>query len=145
MTKEELKTYCDSEFKNIDMAMDELFSIVTPEKPEYSLRELAAISTFILNIYTGIEKTLKQMLLYDSLDVTDSPHWHEKVLKKSAEIGILPPDLFQVLTRYLSFRTVFTYSYIFNIKWEDLKVLVDAIKDIEGKFKSEVNEYIQML
>ncbi len=108
MTKEELRVYCDNEFKNVDKVMNELLPIVSASKTEYSLAELAAISTFILNIYTGIEKILKQMLLYDSLDVTDSPHWHEKVLKKSAEIGILPPELFQVLARYLSFRTVFT-------------------------------------
>lgn len=145
MTKEELKEYCDAEFKNIDKSVDELFSIVSPDKSEYTVSELAAISTFVFNTYIGIENILKQMLLFDGLDVTDSPQWHEKVLKKAGEIGILPPDLLQILLRYLSFRNFFVYSYIFNIKWEELKLLVDAIKDVLQRFKSEVQEYMETI
>ncbi len=58
----------------------------------------------MMNVYTGIEKVLKQMLIYDKLDVTDSPEWHEKVLKKAGEIGILPTELQPVLAKFLSFR-----------------------------------------
>ena len=85
------------------------------------------------------------MLIFDKLDITDSPSWHEKVLKKAGEIGILPPDLHQILAKYLAFRNYFIYAYIFNIKWEESKILVDAIKDVLTKFKSEVNEYIQTI
>lgn len=143
MTKEELKTYCESEFKNIDKVLSELFSVVSPEKSKYTVAEFAAISTFVVNIYTGIENILKQMLMFDGLDVGDSPQWHEKVIKKAAEIGILPPELSQILSRYLSFRNLFVYSYVFNIKWEDLNVLVDASKNVLQRFKTEVEEYIE--
>jgi len=145
MTKEELKEYCDNELKNIDRVMYELFSLVSPDRSDYTTAELAGISTFVFNIYTGLESILKQVLLFDGLDVTDSPQWHEKVLKKSAEIGILPPELFQTLQGYLSFRKLFVYSYIFNIKWEKLKVLVDAVKDVLEKFKTETQEYMQTI
>lgn len=145
MTKEELKEYCDNELKNIDRVMYELFSLVSPDRADYTTAELAGISTFVLNIYTSVEKILKQMLMFDGLDVTDSPQWHEKVLKKSTEIGILPPELFQTLQGYLTFRKLFVYSSIFNIKWEELKVLVNAIKDVSEKFKSEVQEYIETI
>lgn len=145
MTKEELKEYCDAEFKNTDRVMDELSSVYTPEKSEYTLAERAAIATFIINIYSGVENILKQMLIFDKLDIKDSPEWHEKVLKKAGEIGILPPDLFQILSKYLSFRNYFLYAYIFNIKWEDMKVLVDAIRDVLVKLKTEIDEYLQAI
>ncbi|MBI4653706.1 MAG: hypothetical protein HY752_01705 [Nitrospirae bacterium] len=145
MTKEELKERCNSEFESIDRIVNELSFLVSHQKSEYTIVEVAAISAFVLNVYTGVENILKQMLLFDGLDVSDSPTWHENVLKKSAEIGILPPDLLQALSRYLSFRTIFVYSYIFNIKWEELKVLVDAIRDVIGRFKTEVGEYIQTI
>jgi uncharacterized protein YutE (UPF0331/DUF86 family) len=145
MTKDELKEYCDAEFKNIGRVMDELFSIYSPEKSEYTLTEQAAIAAFIVNVYSGVENILKQMLIFDRLDIKDSPEWHEKVLKKASEIGILPPDLFQILSKYLSFRNYFLYTYIFNIKWEDMKVLVDAIRDVLAKLKAEVDEYIQTI
>ena len=145
MTIEELKRSCDEEFGNIDSVKEELFSLYSPEKSEYSIAERAAMASFVINIYGGIEKILKQMLVFDKLDIKDSPEWHEKVLKKAGEIGILPPELFQILSRYLSFRNYFIYSYIFNIKWDDLKGLVDAIGDLLVKFRAEVDEYIQTI
>ncbi len=145
MTIDELKKYCDGEFRSIDRIMEELFSVYRPEKSDYTLAEEAAIAAFIVNIYSGLENILKQMLIFDKLDITDSPAWHEKVLKKANEIGILPPDLYQILSKYLAFRNYFIYAYIFNIKWEEMKVLVDAIKDVLTKFRSEVDEYIQTI
>jgi len=145
MTIDELKKYVDQEFENVDRIMNELFSFYKPEKTEYPLAEQAAVAAFIVNIYSGTERILKQMLLFDKLDVQDSPEWHEKVLRKSSEIGILPPGLFQALSNYLAFRNYFIYNYIFNIKWENMKALADTISDVVSKFRSEVNEYIQTI
>ncbi len=144
MTKEELKEYCNAEFKNIDRVIEELFSIVSPDK-SYTIAEIAAIATFMLNAYNGIENILKEMLLFDKLEVKDSPTWHEEVIKKAAELGILPPDLYQNLSTHLSFRRFFVHTYIFNMKLEELKMLVDGIKGIIARFKSEVDEYIQVI
>lgn len=145
MTKEELKEYCDREFKNIDRVMEELFSLYRPEKQAYTLAEQAAIAAFLVNIYSGFENILKQVLIYDKLDVKDSPEWHEKVLKKAAEIGLIPPDFTQIISKYLSFRNHFLYTYIFNIKWDDVKVLLEALRDVVARFRSEVEEYIQII
>jgi uncharacterized protein YutE (UPF0331/DUF86 family) len=145
MTIEELKRYCDEEFGNINRVKEELFSIYNSEKSEYSTAERAALASFLVNIYGGIEKILKQMLIYDKLDVKESPEWHEKVLKKSGEIGILPPELFQALSRYLAFRNYFLYTYISEIRWEDIKALVDTVPDILSRLRQEVEEYIQTI
>ncbi len=145
MTTEELKKSCDEEFKKIDRAVDETFSVYRPDKTDHTIAEQAAIAAFTVNIYGGFENILKQMLIFDKLDITDSPDWHEKVLKKAGEIGILPPELFQTFSRYLAFRNYFIYTYIFDIKWDELKALVEAVPDIITKFKTEVEEYIQTI
>jgi uncharacterized protein YutE (UPF0331/DUF86 family) len=129
MTIDELKQFCGTEFDNIDKISNELFSVYKPDKSDYTMAEQAAMAALVMNVYSGIENILKQMLIFDKLDIQDSPEWHEKVLRKSAEIGILPPELFQILSRYLSFRNFFIYSYIFNINWEDLKALVEAVRN----------------
>jgi hypothetical protein len=145
MTIEELKNYQDQEFGNIDRVVNELFSLYKPEKSEYTLAEKAAVAAFIVNIYSGIEKLLKEMLLFDKLDVHNSPEWHEKVLRKSSEIGILPPELFKILSSYLAFRNYYIYTYIFNIKWENITALADTVNDVVGKLKNEITEYIQTI
>ena len=145
MNKEELKQYCDVEFQNMDRIAGEILAIFNPEKSEYTIVEHAAIGAFIMNIYRGFENILKEMLIFDKLDVTDSPEWHEKILKKAGEMGILPPDLFQIFSQYLSFRNYFLYNYIFDIKWDDIKVLASTMKSVLEKFKTEVYEYIQTI
>ncbi|KPJ98502.1 MAG: hypothetical protein AMK71_11290 [Nitrospira bacterium SG8_35_4] len=145
MTIDELKQYCSGEFANIERVREELFSVYSPDKAEYPLSEKASIAALVVNIYGGIENVLKQMLIFDKLDVQDAPEWHEKVLRKSGEIGILPPDLVQVLSRYLAFRNYFLYTYIFNINWEDVKALVDALNELIGQIRSEVDEYLQTI
>ena len=145
MTIDELKQYCNEEFGNINRVKKELLSIYSADKPAYTTPEIAALSSFVIHMYGGIEKILKQILIFDRLDVKESPEWHEKVLIKSGEIGILPPELFQLLSRYLSFRNYYIYSYAFNIKWEDLKVMIDESDDLLTRFRTEVDEYIQMI
>lgn len=145
MTSEELKNYCEGEFNNVSRIVDEVFSLYRPEKSDYTLAEKAAISAFLVNIYSGFENILKQMLLFDKLDVSDSPSWHEKVLKKASEIGILTPDLLQTFSKHLAFRNYFIYTYIFNIRWDETRVLVEALRDVLKKFREEVDEYIQII
>ncbi|MEN8264166.1 MAG: hypothetical protein ABFR82_11940 [Nitrospirota bacterium] len=142
MTIDELKQFCSREFENIDRIAEELFTVYKPDKTDYTMAEQAAVAALVMNVYSGVEIILKEMLIFDKLDVHDSPEWHEKVLKKSGEIGILPPELFQILSRYLSFRNFFIYSYVFNIKWEDLRALVDPLRGVIDNLKSEVNEYL---
>lgn len=145
MTIDELKQYCSSEFQSIDRVLDELFTVYKSDKPEYTLSEQSAMAAFLMNIYSGMENVLKQMLIYDKLEIDDSPGWHEKVLRKSGEIGILLPDQLQMLSKYLSFRNYFIYSYVFTINWEDLRVLVEAVKDVTMKIRSEIDEYLRTI
>ena len=145
MTIDELKKICDNELKNIDRVTEEIFSVYKPDKTDYTVTEEAAIGAFMMNVYTGIERTLKQMLVYDKLDVADAPGWHEKVLKKAGEIGIIPTELQPVLARFLSFRNFFIYNYTFDIKWEEMTVLVDAVGDLTRKLRSEIEEYLQTI
>ena len=145
MTKEELKEHCNIEFQNLEKTVGELYSVFKPGKSEYAVAEQAAIATFILNAYGGFENILRHILMFDGLDIKDSPDWHEKLLKKTAELAILPKELVQILSKYLSFRNLIIYSYIFNTNPEELNVLAEAMKDVLAKFKSEVDEYIQTI
>jgi hypothetical protein len=143
MTKEELRNICDEEFGNIDRIMRELSTVCKEGKTDFMPAEKAAVSAFIVNVYSGIENVLKQMLAFDKLDIEDSPDWHEKVLRKAGEIGILMPDQIQALSKYLAFRNYFIYTYIFNINWEDVKSLADALPGIVNQVRNEVSEYLQ--
>ena len=103
MTKNQLSKYCDAEFENIETVTAELCSVVESGKSEYSIAELAAIATFLHNIYNGVENILKRVLRANQVKVEDSPTWHKDMLKTSSNIEIISNDLYVDLSDYLSF------------------------------------------
>src|SRR3989304_8688349 len=104
MTSLRLKEYCEAEFENIDTVVSEFFFVVRPKKIDYSTAELAAIATFIHNYYNGIENVLKRVLSLKQVEIKDTPTWHRDLLKISSDTGIIPNDLHDTLSNYLSFR-----------------------------------------
>jgi len=145
MTKDQLCKYCDAEFENIETVNAELCSVVESGKSEYSIAELAAIATFLHNIYNGVENILKRVLRANQVKVEDSPTWHKDMLKTSSDIEIISNDLYVDLSDYLSFRHFFVHAYSFTLKWEELKPLVDRLEGVLNKFKSSIYKYINEL
>lgn len=143
MTKQQLEEYCEAEFENIDVVMSDLFSVVNTEKSEYSVPELAAIATFIHNFYNGIENILKRVVSFKRLEIKGSPTWHKDLLKTAFDAGITSNELYGTLSDYLSFRHFFVHAYSFTLRWEELRPLVDGIKNTFENFKSAIYSFIK--
>ena len=142
MTDQQLKEYCEAEFENIDTVASELFSVVKDDASEYSTPELAAIATFLHNIYNGFENILKRVLISEKTVIKNSPTWHKEMLKISFEKGIIDDRLYNTLSEYLAFRHFFVDAYSFNLNWEALKSLVNNLKNTLKMFKSSIIRYL---
>jgi len=66
--------------------------------------ELAAMATFLHNIYNGIENILKQILISRDIMIPKSDKWHKDLLNKSLSSGIISEELLNKLYKYLTFR-----------------------------------------
>lgn len=60
-------------------------------------------------------------------------------------LGIISSELCSTLSNHLSFRHFFVHVYSFNLKWEDLKVLIDSLKDTLETFRQAVLCYIDRM
>ncbi len=65
----------------------------TMERPEISSVELAAIGTFLHNIYNGIENILKQIARLKGVEIPKSDSWHKDLLNLSVFKGIISEEL----------------------------------------------------
>ncbi|MBI5244851.1 MAG: hypothetical protein HY922_14370 [Elusimicrobia bacterium] len=137
MTKDQLRLYCEAEFENIEKVLAQLGSITGVEK-EYSVAELAAVATFLHNAYNGIENILKRVLTFEGAELKDSPSWHKELLKMSNEKKTIPENLYLPLSQLLSFRHFFIHSYVFVLKWDNLKPLVENIVPTYESLKNAV-------
>lgn len=130
-----------AEKENVDMAMSNLKEALSRE--EKTVIELAAIGTFLHNIYNGIENILKQILKSKGIAVPKSDTWHKELLSLSVSQEILSEQLADSLYEYLTFRHFFIHAYGFMIDEDQLKDLANNISDIWARFLSETGIYFQ--
>jgi uncharacterized protein YutE (UPF0331/DUF86 family) len=104
---------------------------------------LAAIATFIHNIYNGIENILKQVLRAKGTEIPKSDTWHKDLLNLSVSLGIIPEKLSDDLYEYLTFRHFFVHAYGFMLEEAHLENLANNITNVWLQFLSVINKYCQ--
>ena len=125
-----------AEKENVEKALDNLKDAMG--RKEKSTIELAAIATFLHNIYNGIENILKQVLKAKGIEIPKSETSHKDLLELSVSIGIIPMKLSDQLYEYLTFRHFFVHSYGFMLEHTHLQDLSENISDVWLQFVSAV-------
>jgi len=114
-----------AEKENIEIALNSLDKAM--ERKERSVIELAAIGTFLHNIYNGIENILKRILKSKDIAISKSDTPHKDLLNLSVSLGIISEDLSEKLYEYLAFRHLFIHGYGFMLEENRLINLVNNI------------------
>jgi uncharacterized protein YutE (UPF0331/DUF86 family) len=126
-----------AEKQNVEAALDNLNKALA--RTNKSTIELAAIGTFLHNIYNGIENILKQTARLKKIEIPKSESWHKELLNLSVFKGIISEELSDKLYEYLTFRHFFIHSYGFMLEEKHLENLAINIHDIWKEFMSEIS------
>ena len=126
-----------AEKQNVEQAIENLNKAMAITNK--STIELAAIGTFLHNIYNGIENILKQIVRLKNFNITKSESWHKELLNLSVSKGIVSEELSDQLYEYLTFRHFFIHSYGFMLEEKHLEGLATNIHDIWLRFMSEIS------
>ncbi len=125
-----------AEKENVEKALGNLRDAMG--RRERSVVELAAIATFLHNIYNGIENILKQVLKAKGTEIPKSDTWHKDLLNLSASLGIIPEKLSDDLYVYLTFRHFFVHAYGFMLEEAHLENLANNIRNVWTQFLSVI-------
>ena len=126
-----------AEKQNVEEALDNL-NIALDIKNKSTI-ELAAIGTFLHNIYNGIENILKQITHLRGIEIHKSESWHKDLINLSVSKGIISEELSDRLYEYLTFRHFFIHSYGFMLEEKHLEGLAKNIHDIWARFVAEIS------
>lgn len=129
-----------AEKENVEKALNNLKDAVA--RKEKSVIELAAIGTFLHNIYNGIENILKQILNAKDMKISKTDTWHKDLLDISVSSGIISGELSDKLYEYLTFRHFFVHAYGFMLDEDQLEDLITNIPDVWGQFLLEIKNKI---
>lgn len=126
-----------AEKQNVETALDNLNKALA--RTNKSAIELAAIGTFLHNIYNGIENILKQTARLKSIEIPKSESWHKDLLNLSVSKGIISEEMSDQLYEYLTFRYFFIHSYGFMLEEKHLEGLAKNRNNIWVQFISEIS------
>lgn len=126
-----------AEVENVEAALRNLEE--TMERPLKTVVELAAMGTFLHNIYNGIENILKQSLKLKEIPLSRGENWHKELITLSVQHGIISSDLSDELYEYLTFRHYFVHAYGFMLEEAPMEPLADNIQIVWSKFISEIS------
>lgn len=118
-------------------ALDEALS-----RPEKTIIELAAIGTFLHNVYSGMENILKRILKFKGITVPGSQSSHKDLLDHSVAAGVISQSLSEELDEYRGFRHFFVHAYGFMLNREQLIPLAENLSVIWVQFETEIELYL---
>ncbi len=131
-----------AEKEHVEIALSNLKEAMA--RKEKSVIELAAIGTFLHNIYNGIENILKQILKAKDVEIPKADTWHKELLNLSVSLGIISEELSDELYEYLTFRHFFIHAYGFMLDEAQLKDLANNIPHIWSQFIVEIENFLRI-
>ncbi|MHC4168431.1 MAG: ribonuclease toxin HepT-like protein [Planctomycetota bacterium] len=125
-----------AEKQNVRRALDNLRDAM--ERDARSTVELAAIATFLHNVYNGIENILKQILKAKGAEIPRSETSHKDLLSLALSSDIITEKLSDRLYEYLTFRHFFVHAYGFMLEEKHLDDLANGITDVWLEFLAAI-------
>jgi uncharacterized protein YutE (UPF0331/DUF86 family) len=111
---------------------------LTLKRKEISIIELAAIATFLQNIYNGIENILKRILKYKKIQIRKSNTYHKDILNLSVKKKVITTEISNELNEYLAFRHFFIHGYGIMLDGDKLLPLAKKLPKVWKNFESEI-------
>lgn len=129
------------EKESITSTLNYLSIVLTKE--DKTVIELAAIATFIQNVYSGIENILKRILKHKKINISFDDSWHKNILSLAAKHKIISKDVFERLDEYRAFRHFFVHSYSFTLNENKLLPLANNLKEVWFSFEMEIDCFLK--
>jgi hypothetical protein len=110
----------------------------------------AALATYLMNFYNGIENIMKRCAKEYYRKIPRGNDWHKRLLQQSCKsnknkIPLLRKEIVDKLYNYLLFRHFFIHGYAFKLNWDKMKSLVDNINDLWIETKDCIAEFLKKI
>jgi hypothetical protein len=113
-----------------------------------NIAEKIAMSQILHSFYNAIERTATIILKAMGEKIPSGDRWHKKLLDmmfgaNSLEIEIIKQCSKSQLERYLFFRHVVRQAYCFELRWNDMEVLVNDFEKVWKAVKSDFVAFVE--
>jgi hypothetical protein len=144
---EQLKSDVYDEIDAIEQTLHDLSSLKTQIelRPVDNIQK-AAIGTFLMNFYVGVENIIKRICKVYYQKIPMGSRWHKELLEISfnpphGKLPIIDKNLAEKLNPYLGFRHVFVSGYGFKLKIELMNSLINNVDSLWEEIKKTIDRF----
>jgi hypothetical protein len=101
--------------------------------------------------YTGLEKVFEIVAERVDGGSPGGPDWHRRLLRQMTverpglRPAVLGPETAALLDEYLAFRHRYRNLYLFDLRWEPIRELLDRAPDVWARVEGEVGRLADFL
>lgn len=129
--------------------IDIVISKIREIKGQITEVNVAALATYLMNFYNGIENLMKRCAKEYYKKIPKGDDWHKQLLQQCCmpnnKIPLFDKKVGDKLYDYLVFRHFFIHGYGFKLEWDKMKSLVDNIDELWIEIKSCIAEFIKKI
>ena len=137
------------EIEQIDENMNAsqpLLDLCKIKEPDFV--EKCGIAMILHSFYNGIENILLIIIKNTDSNLPNGLKWHKDLLHKAFEqtenrSKIFRDELKMSLNEYLRFRHFVRHAYGFQLKWEDMRVILSEMKSVWEKVKEDLKLFLE--
>lgn len=137
--------------KSLDIVDERQQEVMRAESSEAIFFLTSAGGVVIHDFYNTVEKTFRQIAEEIDGGVPGGEAWHQQLLQRMTidvpgrRPAVIDTSLAQTLNEYLRFRHLFRHIYGFELEWERIRPLLEALPEVMAEFKRQIGEFIDFL
>lgn len=142
---ERLKKDITFEEGQLDIVIEKIEKL---RKEEISEANVAALATYLMNFYNGLENIMKRCAKEYYKKMPKEDDWHKKLLQLSCspsnrgKIAIFSEHVVDRLYNYLIFRHFFIHGYGFKLDWDKMRSLVENAGELWNEIKKQLAKFV---
>jgi len=131
--------------------LDQTQRSIRQQRPP-SFQEKAAIGYLLHNLYSAFENLFKNIAAVFGNEIGDRESWHAHLLRRmTLEIETVRPAVigqqsYDVLDELRRFRHLFRYSYVLELDWERMGLVLRKVgSSFRNEYQEELNAFLRFL
>jgi predicted nucleotidyltransferase len=140
-----------NELHNLERVVEELTEFLqdAPVKPPKI--QIQGTAKYLHDFYNGVERIFERIAVRLDEDVPAGFNWHTLLLQRmgqpfgSRRSAVIDRPLEIELSEYLRFRHLFRHTYGYDLEWERVQELGQALPDVLRTLKTQVETFLSAL
>jgi len=109
--------------------------------------EITAAAQILHSFYNGVESVVVLIFKGSGVSLPNDIRWHKTLFEmtfgnNSKNINILSDDIKSKMQNYLSYRHFIRHSYSSELKWDEMKLLINELEETWSVIKDDFEKFI---